>query len=122
MVRLRYFTSLSYCPCSKWCTSSRTSPLLIHTVTANPQSFLSTRNRPHESQQAMVPQFVLQQKRPYREASRAPKVENRIVSNVGGVLFGQGAQLHSGSARVCYPRHQGSRKSRKCRKIREMKR
>ena len=23
----------------------------------------------------------------------------------GGVLFGQGAKLHSGSARACYPRH-----------------
>ena len=28
----------------------------------------------------------------------------------GGVLFGQGAKFFSGSARACYPRHEGSRR------------
>ena len=32
-----------------------------------------------------------------------------------GVLFGQGAQLLSGSARACYPRHQGSRRCKAAR-------
>ena len=32
------------------------------------------------------------------------------LTTCGGVLFGQGAQLLSGSARACYPRHHGSRR------------
>ena len=52
VVRLRYFTSFSLSLLKMVCISSHTSPILIHTATANRQSFLNTRHRPHESQRS----------------------------------------------------------------------